>query len=126
MQPIRRTRLCSANLSIRGRDRGGVVNPAIEEHRLALADLCRRYGVVRLSLFGSATSAAFDPERSDLDFVVDFEDFPPGRYADAYFGLLESLEALLGRPVDLIVGSAIHNPYFKESVDQTKALVYAA
>lgn len=100
--------------------------PAIEEHRLALTELCRRYGVLSLSLFGSATSAEFDPERSDLDFLVEFQGFPPGRYADAYFGLRDSLERLLGRPVDLVVRSAIQNPYFQESVDQTKALIYAA
>lgn len=104
----------------------GAVIPAIDQHRAALTELCHRYGVVRLSVFGSATSDAFDPERSDFDFLVDFDDFAPGRYADAYFGLLESLERLLGRPVDLVVGSAIKNPFFRESVDRTKALVYAA
>ena len=100
--------------------------PSIEEHRAELADLCRRHRVLRLSLFGSATRDDFDPQRSDFDFLVDFEDLPSGHYADAYFGLLDSLERLLGRPVDLVVGSAIKNPYFKQAVEQTRALVYAA
>lgn len=47
-------------------------------------------------------------------------------YADRYFGLLEGLEQLFGRPVDLVVASAIRNPYFRESVERTKALLYAA
>lgn len=100
--------------------------PSIEEHRAELAELCRRRHVLRLSLFGSATRDDFDPQRSDLDFLVDFEVLPPGQYADAYFGLLEDLERLLGRSVDLVVATAIKNPYFRQSVDQTKALLYAA
>jgi predicted nucleotidyltransferase len=102
------------------------VSPSIEEHLAELAQLCRRYRVVSLSLFGSATRDDFDPERSDYDFLVDFEVLPPGQYSDAYFGLLESLERLFGRPVDLVVSSAIKNPYFRQSVEQTRALLYAA
>jgi predicted nucleotidyltransferase len=102
------------------------VSPSIEEHRAELAQLCRRYRVLSLSLFGSAARDDFDPARSDYDFLVDFEALPPGEYADAYFGMLASLEQLLGRPVDLVVASAIKNPYFRQSVEQTKALLYAA
>ena len=104
----------------------GLWQPASpEEHRAELAELCRRHHVVRLSLFGSATRDDFDPGRSDLDFLVDFA-APPGQYADAFFGLLESLEQLFGRPVDLVVASAIRNPYFRQSVEQTRTLLYAA
>jgi predicted nucleotidyltransferase len=102
------------------------VSPSIDQHRAELAELCRRYRVLSLSVFGSAVRDDFDPERSDYDFLVDFQALQPGQYADAYFGLLESLERLLGRPVDLVVGSAIKNPYFRQSVEQTRALLYAA
>jgi predicted nucleotidyltransferase len=102
------------------------VIPAIEEHRTELEALCRLHHVRSLSLFGSATRDDFDPGRSDLDFLVDFEPLPTGGYAEAFFGLLESLESLFGRPVDLVVGSAIRNPYFRQAVDQTKAPLYAA
>jgi predicted nucleotidyltransferase len=102
------------------------VSPSIDQHRAELAELCRRYSVLNLSLFGSATRDGFDPESSDYDFLVDFEALPPGQYSDAYFGLLEALEGLLGRPVDLVVASAIKNPYFRQSVEQSRALLYAA
>jgi hypothetical protein len=102
------------------------VIPTIEEHRAELVELCRRHHVIRLSLFGSATRDDFDPERSDLDFLVEFEPQPPGGYADSFFGLLESLESLFGCSIDLVVASAIRNPYFRQSVDQTKSLLYAA
>ncbi len=98
----------------------------IERHRRELEELCRRFGVRRLELFGSATKGLFREEHSDLDLLVEFEHpLRPG-YADRYFGLLEGLEALLGRPVDLVVSSAITNPYFRESVDETKTVLYAA
>lgn len=64
---------------------------------------------------------------SDLDFLVEF-DLSAGieGYADRYFDLLEALEQLFRRPVDLVVDSAIKNPYFRESVDETRELRYAA
>jgi predicted nucleotidyltransferase len=62
---------------------------------------------------------------SDLDFLVEFEPRPPCGYADAYFGLLDSLEKLLGRPVDLVVHSSIKNPFFRQSVDKTRTLIYS-
>lgn len=92
----------------------------------AIAELCRRHGVRRLALFGSATSEAFDPTRSDLDFVVDLGDLPPARYADAYFGLLEDLEALVGRPVDLLTAPSLRNPYLRQEVERTARELYAA
>jgi len=96
------------------------------QRRDELEDLCRRYHVRRLELFGSAASGQDRAGESDLDFLVEFDPLPPGTYADAYFGLLEALQSLSGRPVDLVVGSAIKNPYFRQSVEDTKALLYAS
>jgi predicted nucleotidyltransferase len=102
------------------------VNSPIAEHRMALEQLCRRYHVRRLELFGSAAAGLERPGESDYDFLVEFEPLASGAYADTFFGLKESLEDLFSRPVDLVVASAIRNPYFRESVDRTKSLVYAA
>ena len=102
------------------------MNAMFEQHRTELEALCRRYGVRRLELFGSGAAGHDRPGESDFDFLVEFETFPPGAYADAYFGMLESLEKLFGRPADLVVASAIRNPYFRQSVERTKLLLYAA
>ncbi|MBV8927186.1 MAG: nucleotidyltransferase domain-containing protein [Bradyrhizobium sp.] len=79
----------------------------IEEKRDALAAICRRYGVARLEIFGSAArGAGFDPNRSDADFLVTFE--PAARNDLAVFAdLKEALEKLLGRPVDLVEREAL-------------------
>lgn len=98
----------------------------LDPHQAELERLCRRYLVRRLELFGSAATGQYVPGHSDLDFLVEFEPAAMDRYADIYFGLLEALQQLFGTPVDLVVAAAIKNPYFRESVDQTKALLYAA
>jgi hypothetical protein len=82
--------------------------------------------VERLALFGSAATGGFRANGSDLDFLVEFRRLLSAGYANRYFGLLEGLQSLFERPVDLVVESAIRNPYFREAVDRDKALLYAA
>jgi predicted nucleotidyltransferase len=101
------------------------VNRLIEENRQELERVCRNRRVHRIELFGSAAGPGFDPAHSDLDFLVTFQDLHHDQYADTYFGLLEDLQALFQRPVDLVVASAIQNPYFRQTVESTRTLVYA-
>jgi predicted nucleotidyltransferase len=99
------------------------MNLDLTGHAADLEHICRRFQVRRLDLFGSAALGLDRPD-SDLDFLVEFGPLEPGSYADTYFGLLEALERLCGRTVDLVVYSAIRNPYFRESVEQTRTLLY--
>lgn len=100
---------------------------AIVQARLdELVELCRRHSVRRLALFGSATRPDFDPARSDLDFLVDFEPLAPHAHADAYFGLLAGLEALFDLPVDLVESAALRNPYRRQEIEATEVLLHAA
>lgn len=98
----------------------------IDDNRKALEALCRRYRVLRLDIFGSAVDGRFDPGSSDLDFLVAFHELRPNEYADAYFGLLEDLKTLFQRDVDLVMDSAVKNPYFRESIERSRTLLYAA
>jgi uncharacterized protein len=102
------------------------MNALIEQNLGALLELCRKYDVRRLDLIGSATRADFDPSRSDLDFVVEFNDFTVSNAADRYLGLLVDLEDLFKRRIDLVSYRAIRNPYFKQVVDDTRVMLYAA
>jgi predicted nucleotidyltransferase len=98
----------------------------IESKRAQIAAICARFGVRRLELFGSAATGAFDAARSDLDFLVDFDvDRHPDRF-EQYFGMKEALEALFGRPVDLVEEGASTNRYFLESLNRSRRLLYAA
>lgn len=102
------------------------MHPIVEEHRAEVEALCREYRVRRLDVFGSAVRGGFDPEASDLDFLVDF--LPPSRGESwrRYFDLLHGLQDLFGQPIDLVEDSAIKNPYFRESVEETREPFYAA
>ncbi|WP_428119162.1 nucleotidyltransferase family protein [Candidatus Poriferisodalis sp.] len=99
---------------------------ALADHTDAVKQLCKRFNVLRLDLFGSAARGSFDPDRSDLDFLVDFQPVALDDYSNTYFGLLEALEDLFDRSVDLVVRAAIKNPYFLEAVETTRIPVYEA
>ena len=99
----------------------------IEDNYEVLKKLCRKYRVRRLEVFGSAlTGKNFDAETSDLDFLVEFQTLRQGEYADTYFGLLEALEGLFDRHVDLVMPRAIKNPCFLESINKNRKGLYAA
>ncbi len=114
-------------MSMMGRNRYNMGMIAlIEQHRDQIAALCRRYGVHRLELFGSAASERFDPSTSDVDFFYEFNPTEADDYADRFFGLLEALELLLGRKVDLVSAKDARNPYFLEVANRHRQTLYAA
>jgi uncharacterized protein len=96
----------------------------IERRRAELVELCRRYRVKRLDLFGSASRGTFHKDTSDLDFIVSFEGAGERGYATRYYDFAESLEALFGRRVDLLMERMIGNPYFRQEVQQTREILY--
>ena len=98
----------------------------LERHRQKLIELCRKYRVRQLDVFGSATSPNFDRESSDVDLLVQFEDMPHADRADAYLGFLMAAEALLQRHVDLVEVGAVRNPYLRRGIEESRELVYAA
>ncbi len=101
------------------------MSTGLELDKGTIAAVCRRFGVRRLSVFGSAATDAFDPERSDVDFLVEFDPDTADRF-DSYFGLKEELERLVARPVDLVMAKSLDNPYFAASVERSRRDLYAA
>ncbi len=94
--------------------------------REQLVALCQKYHVRRLDVFGSAAGDEFDEQSSDIDLLVEFEEMPFPDRGDAYLGLLAEAEALLGRRVDLVEGSAVRNPYLRQGIEASRQLLYAA
>jgi uncharacterized protein len=107
-------------------DRQGVtpmVAGIITQHKDEIAALCRKYRVRRLDLFGSATGNRFNPETSDIDFVVNFDDEEQGilyRFVD----LADDLERLLQRSVDLLTERAVKISRFRSRVEASRITVY--
>ena len=98
----------------------------IEQHRPEVATLCSRFGVQSLEVFGSAADGAFDPARSDIDFLVEFSPDDTGSLFHRYFGLQEALENVFHRKIDLVSTSALSNPYFIAAVNKSREMVYAS
>ena len=102
------------------------IAPVVAERAEEIREICRTHGVKRLDLFGSATRDDFDPTGSDLDFLVTFhKDGHESRSGD-YFDLQRDLEQLFERSVDLVMDSAISNPYIRKSVDEDRMPLYEA
>lgn len=95
----------------------------IESNIERLRQLCQNHKVGHLFAFGSVLSNRFGAD-SDIDLIVDFKDVDLLEYADNYFSLKDELEKLFNRKVDLLEAQAIRNPFFKESIDRQKKLVY--
>ena len=91
----------------------------------AIARACKRYGVERLRVFGSALTDHFDRERSDIDFLVDFAPGNANLFRD-YFDLKFELERITGQPVDLVDASAVRSPYFRASAFGSARELFAA
>ena len=103
------------------------MHPSIAEKRNDLADLCRRYGVARLEVFGSAARAVdFDPLTSDADFLVEFDPRRAPMTLERYFDFRDALRDALNRPVDLLEPRAIRNPYLWAAIEESRELVYAS
>lgn len=99
---------------------------SLEDRRGELTRLCRDFRVKRLDAFGSAAERErFDPARSDIDLLVEFEPMDPVRHAKAYFGLLAALQDLFARGVDLLEIRAVTNPYLLESIEKQRRQIYA-
>lgn len=99
----------------------------VQQKQQELAALCRKHKVRRLDLFGSAaTEDDFDPARSDLDFLVDFDSTGEPGLSDQYFGLWDDLKTLFGRDVHLVTSRSLRNPYFIASVEATRQEVYGS
>ena len=100
------------------------MHPLIDQHREAIHDLCRAYGVARLELFGSAATDAYDPDRSDLDFIVAYPlgyDFGP--WLSRFQEFEDVLADGLGRNVDLVMTSALRNRWFAREAAKVRTVI---
>ncbi len=95
----------------------------LENHKNAIAKLCRSHKVKSLYAFGSVLTDQFN-DQSDIDLVVDFQPQNVLDYGDNYYDLKFSLQKILHRQIDLLEEKAIKNPYFKEKLEKQRQLIY--
>jgi predicted nucleotidyltransferase len=102
------------------------VHPSVEAALPEIRALCRRTGVRRLDLFGSASGSGWTRPPNDVDVLVEFAPLPPERRFEAFFALKEGLELILGGPVDVVTATELENPYFRSRVLAQREPLYAA
>lgn len=97
----------------------------IELNTLVIAEICKRFHVRKLWIFGSILTNRFNND-SDVDFCVDFDwdNIPLLESANNFFGFQYSLEELFKRKIDLVDDSAVKNPYFRAELNETRKLIY--
>ena len=95
----------------------------IEMNINVITDLCKRHKVRQLFVFGSVLTKRFK-KNSDIDFIVEFQDVELYDYADNYFEIADKFELLLSRPIDLVPEKSLRNPYFIETVNKSKTLIF--
>jgi predicted nucleotidyltransferase len=89
-------------------------------------DLCKNHRVKQIYAFGSSVSDSFDPEKSDIDLLVEIDEPDPIVRGERIISLWDKLEAFFKRKVDLLTNPNIRNPYLRQSVNETKVLIYDA
>lgn len=95
------------------------------EKKEELVALCLKHHIDKLYVFGSVLENRFS-EKSDFDFLIQFKNIPYDQYTDHYFEMHEDLEKLLGRQIDLLTENSLNNKFFKEKVNSSRVLLYAA
>lgn len=101
------------------------MHPSVAQHIPKIRELAAKYGVERLEIFGSAMTDAFDPGKSDVDFIVHYpDDYEFGYFGRNLFDLEEKLSEVLKRPAQLVMTSALQKDYFRDTADLTRMTIY--
>jgi predicted nucleotidyltransferase len=104
-----------------------MIHPIVANHIPEIRKLCREFGVSRLEIFGSAVTDAFDPEQSDVDFLVTYpEGYDFGLWARRLQEFERSLSDLLGRDADLVMVKALSNKWFRREAEKTRMVIFDA
>lgn len=98
----------------------------LEKRKEDLKSICQTLKVKRLYVFGSVVSGKFN-EKSDIDFLISFADnLSIEEYTNKYFSLHYKQRELFNREIDIVTERTLSNPYFIESINETKELIYEA
>jgi uncharacterized protein len=101
-----------------------MVFPALLKDKNDFVELCKKYRVKHMFVFGSAATPQFDQSKSDIDLIADLLISDPIEYGETLLELWDALENYFGRKVDLLTEESITNPYLKRSIEVSKKMIY--
>jgi predicted nucleotidyltransferase len=99
------------------------MNSILTQNIQAIKQICKSHKVKKLYAFGSVCTDKFN-EKSDIDFIISFENRYFDNYVENFFELEDELKKLLNRKIDLVTQETIQNPYFIKVVNRTKTPIY--
>ena len=99
------------------------MNALLKDNIDQIRKLCIDHNVKRLYAFGSIATNEFNKD-SDVDLLVSFNPMDSGDYTDNFFLLADKFELLFNRRVDLITEKSLSSPYFIDSVNRNKTMLY--
>ncbi|MCY4259630.1 MAG: nucleotidyltransferase domain-containing protein [Rhodobacteraceae bacterium] len=103
------------------------MRPEISKKMDEISELCRKYRIRRLEVFGSAAREHdFDPDSSDFDFIVDYVPLDGPGTLKRVMGFRQDLAEIMGCRVDVMDRGAKPNRYFMASVNRDRTTIYAA
>ena len=101
------------------------VNTIIDPHKRDISTFCKQYHVAKLYVFGSVVNGDFNLAGSDIDFLAQFKErAPTASYAERFLGFEWALQTVFKRPVDLLTVEGLKSAGFRNTVEQTRLLVY--
>jgi predicted nucleotidyltransferase len=89
-----------------------------------LYNICKKYDVVSLYVFGSAINGNFNPKTSDIDLIIELDDSDPVAKGEKLMKIWTEAEELFGRKVDLLTNKKIKNPFLQREIERSKQLLY--
>ena len=101
-----------------------MAQPKINIPKDKIEDFCKRWKIAEFSIFGSALREDFSP-KSDIDVLISFEPDIPWSLFD-WVDMIEELQGILGREVDLVEKSGLRNPFRRREILHNREVIYAA
>ncbi|MFQ5455310.1 MAG: nucleotidyltransferase family protein [Nitrospirota bacterium] len=95
----------------------------IEQIKSNVKNICPKYGVKSLNLFGSVARGDYR-ETSDMDFLVEFDDAEPKDYSKRFFGLLHSLEDIFQCNIDMLTVRSIRKKTLRNKIEKDRICLY--
>jgi predicted nucleotidyltransferase len=94
-----------------------------EAIQLSSSDLCERFGIKRLGLFGSVARGDYTAD-SDIDFFAEFESPNPETMPERYLGFIREASDNFGRNVQLLTPRMLRNPHLKRSIEKDLTIIH--
>lgn len=100
------------------------IKDSIQAKLFDFSTLCKLYNVKNLYALGSAVTDNFDEETSDIDLLIEIEEYDPVERGEKLLAIWDNLEKFFQRKVDLLTESSLKNPVLRKNIKATKILIY--